>query len=112
MVGKKVTVRTPSYAYDANKNEVVSWTSVEVDDVLIAPKSTADANGEDRTHGTRATVVFGFPKGFSASLRGCKVVCPAPFSGTWDIVGDPVPNIAENCPTRWWYTAEGVRADG
>ena len=107
--GTTVIVLTPTVAYDEHMEETVSWEPATVDNVIVAPGSTADVTDSDRPHGTRADVTFGFPKTFSARLRGCHVVVG---ERTYEVVGDPVPNMAENCPTEWWYTAEGVLVDG
>ena len=113
MDGRTVYVSAPTYTYDANKNESVSWSEPEaVDDVLVAPNETADVDGTERFHGTRRQLKFAFPKGYSASLRGCRITVGGPFGGTYEVVGDPSPNMVENCPTRWWYTAVGARVDG
>lgn len=107
--GTSVTVLTPTVTHDEHMEESVSWEPTTVDNVLVAPGSTADVTESDRPHGTRADVTFGFPKTFSARLRGCRVRVG---ERTYEVVGDPVPNMAENCPTQWWYTAEGVTVDG
>lgn len=112
MVGDSVIVRTPSFSYDSHKNELVTWAEQTVDDVIIAPSAASDIDEDGRHHGTRARIKCGFPKGFSSSLRGCHVVCGPPFSGEYAVIGDPKPNFAANCPTRWWYTAECEAVNG
>lgn len=107
--GTTVTVLTPAVSYDEHMEEIVSWEPATVGNVIVAPGSTADVTDSDRPHGTRADVTLGFPKTFSARLRGCRVEVG---ERTYEVIGDPVPNMAENCPTEWWYTAEGVLVDG
>ena len=107
--GTTVTVLTPTTTYDEHNETVTEWERATVDNVLVAPGSTADVIESDRPHGTRADVTLGFPMTFSARLRGCRVEVG---ERTYDVIGDPVPNMAENCPTQWWYTAEGVLVDG
>jgi hypothetical protein len=107
--GRTVTVLTPKTTYDEHNEPVTEWEPTTVDNVLVAPGSTSDVTDASRPSGTRVDVTFGFPKTFSARLRGCRVEVG---ERTYSIVGDPVPNMAENCPTEWWYTAEGVAVDG
>lgn len=107
--GTDVCVLRPSYSRDAYGNEEVSWSREAVGDVLVAPASSEDASGPGRPHAASASVRFAFPKGYSSPLRGCLVEA---CGRTWSVVGDPRPNMAGNCPTRWWYTAEAVAADG
>lgn len=109
LTGTTVTVLTPATSYDEHMEEVRTWEPTTVDNVLVAPGSTADVTDTDRPSGTRVDVTFGFPKTFSARLRGCRVQVG---ERTYDVIGDPVPNMAENCPTQWWYTAEGAVVDG
>lgn len=112
MVGKTITVQRPSYSYDASKNEITTWKDESVENVLVAPVSAADIQELDRTHGTKARIRLGFPKTYSDSLRGCRIVPGDPFPGTYAVIGDPMPNMVENCPTEWWYTAEAEACDG
>lgn len=115
--GETVTVLTPSIGYDEHGDEVATWDREVVDNVLVAPGSTADVEDSTRPHGTRAVFTLGFPKGFDKRLRGCRVVvrCPAGVDEakhTYSVIGDPQPNTLENCPTQWWYTAEVEDVDG
>lgn len=108
--GETVTVLTPSYDYDEEAGEEVpTWSERTVVNVLVAPGSTSDVDEEARPHGTRSVFTLGFPRAFSAPLRGCRVV----VRGTaYAVIGDPQPNEAANCPTAWWYTAEVEAVDG
>lgn len=107
--GETVTVLTPTTTYDEHMEEVTTWERETVEDVLVAPGSTSDVEDSVRPYGTRAVFTLGFPKTFSASLRGCHVV----VRGTeYAVIGDPQPNNMDNCPTPWWYTAEVEDVDG
>ena len=107
--GETVVVRTPSVEYDEHMEEVETWTEMEVANVLVAPGSTSDVTDSTRPTGTRIAFTLGFPKSFSAPLRGCRVEVRGV---TYGVIGDPQPNDAENCPTAWWYTAEVEAVDG
>ena len=107
--GERVTVLTPTVGYDEHGEETVSWEPEGVDNVLVAPGSTSDVTDSTRPGGTRAALRLGFPKTFSARLRGCRV---AVRGRTYSVIGDPMPNSADNCPTAWWYTADVEAVDG
>lgn len=109
IAGEAVTVLRPSVSYDEHMEEVVGWDEEEVENVVVAPASTSDVDGDARPHGTLARLRLGFPKSFTAPLRGCRVS----VRGTeYAVIGDPQPNTAANCPTPWWYTAEVGDVDG
>lgn len=109
LTGETVTVLTPTYGYDEGMEETVTWSSQTVDNVLVAPGSTSDVIDSTRPYGTRASFSLGFPKSFSAPLRGCRVEVRG---FTYLVIGDPKPNNEQNCPTQWWYTAEVEVVDG
>lgn len=109
LTGETVTVLTPSTTYDANMDETTTWTQQTVDNVVVAPGSTSDVVDSTRPHGTRAALTLAFPRGFSSSLRGCRVQVRG---AVYDVIGDPQPNTSANCPTQWWYTAEVEAVDG
>lgn len=54
-----------------------------------------------RANGVTLALTLRFPKTYSASLRGCSVELPAPYSDTYHVVGDPKPMLDANCPTPW-----------
>lgn len=107
--GEAVTVLTPAVTFDEHMDEVTEWASETVEDVLVAPSSTSDADGTARPHATSVTLRLGFPKTFSASLRGCHVVVRGQ---EFAVIGDPKPNTLASCPTPWWYTADVEACDG
>lgn len=82
-----------------------------VDDVLVAPGAAADMEAA-RPDGVVVALTLHFPKGYTSSLRGCKVVVGAPYSGTYRVIGDPQPYMDENTPTRWNRPVEVEAADG
>jgi hypothetical protein len=68
--------------------------------VLVSPSTTADMDA-DRPEGTTAALTMHVPKGYTASLDGCKVKLPPPWAGTYRVVGDPQPYMAANTPGPW-----------
>ena len=71
-----------------------------VGNVLVAPVSTEDMEAARQAGYTLACTLH-FPKSYTESLRGATVTLPAPYGGTYRVVGDPKPYMAENCPTPW-----------
>lgn len=115
--GETVTVLRRTVEYDDHNEPVETFEREDVDNVLVAPGSTASVEDTARPYGTRAVFTLGFPKTFSKRLRGCRVIVRCPEDGdegehTYSVIGDPQPNNAGNCPTAWWYTAEVERIDG
>lgn len=100
--GVTVTVLRPNRTGTDRLNNPVYGEPIRevVDDVLIAPSTTEDLEAA-RQMGVTLAMTLHFPKGYTASLRGCKVELPAPYADTYRVVGDPLPYMAENCPTRW-----------
>lgn len=107
--GETVTVIRVTTGYDEHMDVVETEERETVDNVLVAPGSTAAVEDSTRPYGTRAVYTLGFPKTYNAPLRGCRVEVRG---GTYGVIGDPQPNSAENCPTAWWYTAEVEAVDG
>lgn len=117
IAGEAVTVRTPTVGYDEHMEEVVTWDETTVANVVVTPGATSDVLDSTRPDGTRVAFTLGFPKTFSAPLRGCRVVV-RPVEGdpesehTYAVIGDPQPYTAENVPGAWNYTCEVARVDG
>lgn len=107
--GETVTVMMPTYGFDEHMEETETWADQTVENVVVAPGSTADVEDSTRPYGTRAAYTLGFPKTFSAPLRGCRIVVRGE---EFAVIGDPHPNAMENCPTAWHYTAEVEAVDG
>lgn len=107
--GEAVTVRTPSITYDEHMEETTSWAETTVENVLVMPGATSDVTDSTRLHGTRVVYSLGFPKGFTASLRGCRVVVRGK---AYAVIGDPQPATAANLPDPWSRTAEVEAVDG
>lgn len=110
--GNTVTVLYPFTTYDDNRDRITSYTQEIVQNVLVVPYATQDVVANEHFDGTKAQFTLGFPKGYSHSLRGCRVILPAPWDTTVEIIGDPQPNDPQNCPTTWWYTANAQEFEG
>ena len=109
IAGEAITVRTPSVSYDEHMEEVVTWQEATVANVVVTPGATSDVLDSTRPDGTRVAFTLGFPKSFTAPLRGCRVIVRGIECA---VVGDPQPYTAENTPGPWNYTCEVERVDG
>ena len=107
--GEAVTVRTPAIGYDEHMEEVVTWDEATVANVVVTPGATSDVLDSTRPDGTRVAFTLGFPKTFTDSLRGCRVLVRGVECA---VIGDPQPYAADNTPGAWNYTAEVERVDG
>lgn len=109
IAGESVTVRTPTVGYDEHMEEVVTWQEATVENVVVTPGATSDVLDSTRPDGTRVSFTLGFPKTFTASLRGCRVIVRGIECA---VIGDPQPYAADNVPGAWNYTAEVGDVDG
>ena len=109
IAGESVTVRTPTVGYDEHMEEVVTWDEATVANVVVTPGATSDVLEGTRPNGTRVDFTLGFPKSFTAPLRGCRVLVRGIECA---VVGDPQPHTPENVPGAWNYTAAVERVDG
>ena len=109
IAGETVTVRTPTVGYDEHMEEVVTWDEATVENVVVTPGATSDVLDSTRPDGTRVAFTLGFPKSFTAPLRGCRVLVRGVECA---VIGDPQPYTPRNVPGAWNYTAEVERVDG
>ena len=109
IAGEAVTVRTPTIGYDEHMEEVVTWDEAIVANVVVTPGATSDVLDSTRPDGTRVALTLGFPKTFTAPLRGCRVLVRGIECA---VIGDPQPYTPDNVPGVWNYTAEVERVDG
>lgn len=111
--GVSVKVTSPSGATGTDRfgNAIHVLSTDTVDNVLVSPGATSDLDAS-RPEGVTVAYTLHFPKGYTASLRGAYVELPAPWSGTYRVVGDPRCYIDENTPTPWHTPVEVERADG
>ncbi len=112
MRGISVTVRTPNGTEpDRFGNEQYIYKETTVDDVLIVPGATESLEAS-RPEGVQVAYTLHFPKTFNGTLEGCEVVLPAPWTGTYRVLGCPSPYIDVNTPTRWHMPVEVEKAHG
>lgn len=111
--GQTVTVHTPkTYGVDRFNNTVVTaYADSTVNNVLIAPGASSDLEAS-RPEGVKVAFTLHFPKTFTDSLRDCLVELPAPYSGTYRVIGDPQPYQPGNTPTKWHLACEVVEVSG
>lgn len=64
---------------------------IDVGNVLVDSPSGEDLESSVRQFGTACDLKLHFPKGFRGDLRGCSVEIPAPWSGVYEVLGDPKP---------------------
>ena len=109
LAGQTVTVRRPAHeGFDDMGEQVTRFIDEEVADVLVAAGATSDSRESNRPDGTSVEYTLAFPKAYSKSLRGCRVIVEG---DEFEVVGDPRPHPA-HCPTRWNRKAEVTRLDG
>lgn len=108
-----VTVLRPTAATerDALGNPVPGEPTSETVRVLVGPPSTSSMEAS-RPNGATVALTLHFPKSYKASLRGCRVELPAPWTGTYRVIGDPVPYEARLTPGRYNRPVDVERADG
>ena len=110
--GVEITLRTPTLGEaDRFGNRAVSFTETTVADVLVSPGATSDLEAS-RPEGVTVAYTLHFPKTFTGALEGCEVILPAPWAGTYRVVGNPTPYIDGNTPTRWHIPCEVEAAHG
>ena len=91
--GISVTVITPTSTSTDPFGALIEAEPTEetVDNVLVDKPKTDDLEQSTRQFGTICDLVLHFPKTRHGSLRGSKVVLPAPWSETFEVIGDPMP---------------------
>lgn len=81
--------------------------------VLVAPGSTNDLS-ESRPEGVRVDLTLHFTKEWTdpQSLRGAKVSLPAPWAGTFSVVGIPEAYVPSLAPGSLYLPVEVQAYDG
>ena len=111
--GETVTVIRPTKTgVDALNNPVYGEPTREVvSNVLIAPGGTSDFEAA-RPEGVTVSCTLHFPKTYTDDLEGCSVELPAPWAGTYHVIGKAQPYIDENTPGLWDRQCEVTAAHG
>lgn len=100
IVGESVTVLSrQKTGVDALNSPVYGWVSEgDVENVLVAPGSTADVTGSIRPDGVEVVFTLHWPRTDSRSLKGKRVT----VRGTnYSVVGDPQAYTGANTPGLW-----------
>lgn len=84
-----------------------------VDGILVAPGSTSDGDAS-RPAGTRVALTLYWPRGHHERLSGATVELGGVWSGTYRVVGDPMPYPDEMLPPGCPHcmVVEVERSDG
>lgn len=85
--------------------------STVMEDALVAPGASEQFEAS-RPEGVRVAFTLHVPKTWTESLEGCEIVVPGPQGGTFRVVGDWLPYIDANTPTRWHGSVELEVAHG
>jgi hypothetical protein len=110
--GVSVDVYTPTAnGTDRFGNAIYTSAKTTVDNVLVVPGATSELD-VSRPEGVQVAYTLHFPKTFSASLEGCVIELPAPWTGTYSVIGCPTPYIEVNTPTPWYMPVEIEAAHG
>lgn len=105
--GIDVEVSSPTYGTkDRFGNSTATYgKSVTVHNVLVAP-GAAQSLEVARPEGVKVALTLHFPKSHTTSLEGCKITLPAPWTGTYRVIGNPQPFIDANIPGDWHMPVE------
>lgn len=111
--GTTVTVVHPGHGgRDRLGAPVVEFVGREqVDGVLVSSGPTSDMEAA-RPEGVTVAFTLHFPRTYVGSLAGCLVELPAPWAGTYRVIGDPHPYMLANTPTPWAMPVEVEAAYG
>ena len=98
--GIAVTVLKPTQSSTDPFGAPVAGTPVPmtVGNVLVDSPSTEDVEQTTRQFGVACDLKLHFPKTCHDCRRGCSVALPAPWSGTFEVIGDPMPYDPELTP--------------
>lgn len=86
----------------------VQYTDAEtetVENVLVQPGEygSTELLEASRPEGVTVDYTLHFPKTYTKSLEGCRVILPEPWAveGGFLVIGNPQPFIDVNTPTKW-----------
>lgn len=91
---------------------IYSESNIEVNNVLIGEPSTEDIQNAITVYGKRIAYTLAIPKGDTNVWYKAQVVLPAPWSETFNVIGDGTMGIEENIPLRWNKKVHLERNDG
>lgn len=112
LVGETVIVqRRVKTGENTHGQPIYDWVEELVDDVLVAPGPRTDLVEAGRPDGTNVAWSLYWPKTYTASLRGTRVLLQHDDKPC-AIIGDPRPYPDVATPTRWNRPSEASRVDG
>lgn len=113
MKGVTITLKVKTKTGDDDFGQpVYTETDTEIHDVLVGEPSTEDIQNAITSYGKRVAYTLAIPKGDTNTWCKCKVALPAPWSETFNVIGDAVMGIEENIPLRWNKKVYLERLDG
>ena len=99
-------------ARDAFGNDAVIYAAPQaVGNVLVVPGPCKELDAS-RPEGVVAALTLHFPKTWTGDLRAAKVTLTGEYSGSYRVIGEPMPYQAELCPTDWCMPVEVEAVDG
>lgn len=113
MKGVSVTLKKKTKTgTDAFGQPVYTETDIEVKDVLVGEPTTEDIQNAITVYGSQIAYTLAIPKGDTNDWCKAKVVLPAPWSATFNVIGDAIMGIEANIPLRWNKKVHLERLDG
>lgn len=113
MIGVTVTLKERTQTgTDALGQPVYKITDVTINDVLVGNPEVSDIQNAMTMYGKRIAYKLAIPKGDTHVWHKSQVVLPAPWSTTFNVIGDVVETIDANTPTRWNRIVQLERIEG
>lgn len=101
---KGITIRLIERLYagkDMFNRDLYEDTEVAVENVLVAPVSSEDAEEALNLYGKKAVYTLGIPKGDTHVWEDTVVILPEPFAGTYHTIGYATAGIDAMIPLSW-----------
>lgn len=102
MKGVTVTLKSKTQTgLDDFGQPTYTETDIAIADVLVGEPSTEDVQNALTAYGKQIAYTLAIPKGDSNNWYKAKVVLPAPWNATFNVIGDATIGIEDNIPLRW-----------
>lgn len=113
MRGVTVTLKEKTQTGSDNLGQpVYKTTDVSINDVLVGKPESNDVENVLTLYGKRIAYTLAIPKGDTHVWYKSQVTLPAPWSNTFNVIGDATETIEANTPTRWNRIVYLERIDG
>lgn len=113
MKGVTVTLKSKTQTgLDDFGQPTYTETDIAIADVLVGEPSTEDVQNALTAYGKQIAYTLAIPKGDSNNWYKAKVVLPAPWNATFNVIGDATIGIEANIPLRWNKKVHIERMDG